>query len=66
MAVPLLHLAAHHEPLHTKFMVGIEQVFHSQSILLGPEMTNLEERVASYCCQTRWAVSMHDVQIFGG
>ena len=65
MTVPLLHFAAHHEPLHTKFMAGIEQEFHSQAFLLGPEMSKLEERVASYC-QTRPAVSRHDVRIFGG
>lgn len=65
MAVPLLDPAAHHEPLHTKFMAAIEQVLHSHAFLLGPEMGNLEEQVASYC-QTRQAVSRHDVRIFRG
>ena len=34
MAVPLLDLAAHHEPLHTEIMAAIELVFHSQAFLL--------------------------------
>jgi dTDP-4-amino-4,6-dideoxygalactose transaminase len=59
MAVPLLDLAAHHESLHTKIMAVIEQVFHSQAFSLGPEMSKLEERAASYC-QTRSAISRYD------
>src|SRR5215467_2467864 len=49
MAVPLLDLAAHHEPLHKEIMAAIEQVFRSQAFILGPEVTKLEERVATYC-----------------
>lgn len=57
MAVPLLDLAAHHEPLHKEIMRAIEQVVRSQAFILGPEVTKLEERVASYC-QTRAAIGV--------
>ncbi|HEU4685234.1 MAG TPA: DegT/DnrJ/EryC1/StrS family aminotransferase, partial [Nitrospira sp.] len=57
MAVPLLDLAAHHEPLHKEIMAAIEQVFRSQAFILGPEVTKLEERIASYC-QTRAAIGV--------
>lgn len=49
MGVPLLDLAAHHDPLHKEIMAAIEQVFKSQAFILGPEVAKLEERVASYC-----------------
>ncbi|MBA5867379.1 MAG: aminotransferase class I/II-fold pyridoxal phosphate-dependent enzyme [Nitrospira sp. CR1.3] len=57
MAVPLLDLKAHHEPLHKEIMAAIEQVFKSQAFILGPEVTKLEERVAAYC-QTRAAIGV--------
>jgi dTDP-4-amino-4,6-dideoxygalactose transaminase len=57
MTVPLLDLAAHHEPLQKEIMAAIEQVFKSQAFILGPEVTKLEERVASYC-QTRGAIGV--------
>ena len=65
MAVLLLELAAHHEPLHTKNMAAIEKVFHPQAFLLRPEISKLEERVASYC-QARSATSRYDARTFGG
>jgi dTDP-4-amino-4,6-dideoxygalactose transaminase len=49
MAVPLLDLKAHHGPLHQEIMAAIEQTFRSQAFILGPEVSKLEERVASYC-----------------
>ncbi len=49
MGVPLLDLKAHHESLHKEVMAAIEQTFRSQSFILGPEVSKLEERVASYC-----------------
>jgi dTDP-4-amino-4,6-dideoxygalactose transaminase len=49
MGVPLLDLKAHHEPLHKEVMAAIEQTFRSQAFILGPEVSKLEERVASYC-----------------
>ncbi|HEY6085666.1 MAG TPA: DegT/DnrJ/EryC1/StrS family aminotransferase [Nitrospira sp.] len=57
MGVPLLDLAAHHEPLHKEIMVALEQVVRSQAFILGPEVSKLEERVASYC-QTRAAIGV--------
>lgn len=49
MGVPLLDLKAQHEPLHKEVMAAIEQTFRSQAFILGPEVSKLEERVASYC-----------------
>jgi dTDP-4-amino-4,6-dideoxygalactose transaminase len=49
MAVPLLDLKVHHGPLHQEIMAAIEQTFRSQAFILGPEVSKLEERVASYC-----------------
>ncbi|PWT76727.1 MAG: transcriptional regulator [Chloroflexi bacterium] len=49
MGVPLLDLKAHHEPLQKEIMAAIEQVFKGQAFILGPEVTKLEERVATYC-----------------
>jgi len=57
MAVPLLDLKAHHEPLRKEIMAVIEQVFASQAYILGPEVAKLEERIASYC-QTRSAIGV--------
>ena len=48
MGVPLLDLKAHHEPLHKEIMAALDQTFRSQAFILGPEVTKLEERVASY------------------
>jgi dTDP-4-amino-4,6-dideoxygalactose transaminase len=48
MAVPLLDLKAHHEPLQKEIMAVLEQVFRSQAFILGPDIAKLEERVASY------------------
>ncbi len=49
MAVPLLDLRAHHEPLYKELLAAIEQTLQSQAFILGPEVGKLEERVASYC-----------------
>ncbi|MGQ0810062.1 MAG: DegT/DnrJ/EryC1/StrS family aminotransferase [Nitrospiraceae bacterium] len=57
MTVPLLDLKAHHEPLHKEIMAAIEQTLLSQAFILGPEVTKLEERIASYC-QTRAAIGV--------
>lgn len=48
MAVPLLDLKAHHDPLHQEIMTAVEQTFRSQAFILGPEVAKLEERVAAY------------------
>jgi dTDP-4-amino-4,6-dideoxygalactose transaminase len=57
MAVPLLDLAAHHNPLQQELMAAIEQVFRTQAFVLGPDVTRLEERMAAYC-QTRAAIGV--------
>lgn len=49
MGVPLLDLKAHHEPLHDEIMAAMEKTFRSQAFILGPEVGQLEERVAAYC-----------------
>lgn len=48
MAVPLLDLNAHHEPLHDEIMAALERTFRSQAFILGPDVGTLEERVAAY------------------
>jgi len=57
MGVPLLDLKAHHETLHKEIMAALEQTFHSQAFILGPEVAKLEDRVASYC-QARYGVGV--------
>lgn len=52
MGVPLLDLKAHHEPLHEEIMAALERTFRSQAFILGPEVGELEERVAAYCHTT--------------
>jgi len=49
MIVPLLDLNAQHEPLYKEIMAAIEQTVRSQAFILGPDVTKLEERIASYC-----------------
>lgn len=57
MVVPLLDLNSHHEPLHKEIMSALEQTLRSQAFILGPEVTKLEERVATYC-QTQFGVGV--------
>lgn len=57
MAVPLLDLKAHHEPLHKEIMAALEEVLRSQAFILGPEVAKLEERVAAYS-QARYGVGV--------
>lgn len=57
MAVPLLDLKAHHEPLHREIMVALEQTLGGQAFILGPEVSKLEERVASYS-QTQFGIGV--------
>jgi len=49
MAVPLLDLNAHHEPLKQEILAALEQTFRSNAFILGPDVGKLEERVAAYC-----------------
>lgn len=57
MAVPLLDLKAHHDPLHQEIMTAVEQTFRSQAFILGPEVAKLEERVAAYC-QAKYGIGV--------
>lgn len=57
MAVPLLDLKVHHEPLHQEIMAALEQTFQSQAFILGPDVGKLEERVASYC-QAKYGIGV--------
>ena len=57
MAVPLLDLNAHHEPLHSEIMAALEQTFRSNAFILGPDVGKLEERVAAYC-QTKYGIGV--------
>jgi dTDP-4-amino-4,6-dideoxygalactose transaminase len=49
MAVPLLDLNAHHEPLRQEILAALEKTFRSNAFILGPDVGKLEERVAAYC-----------------
>ncbi|WHZ28981.1 MAG: Aminotransferase, DegT/DnrJ/EryC1/StrS family [Nitrospira sp.] len=52
MAVPLLDLNAHHEPLKQEILAALEKTFRSNAFILGPDVSKLEERVAAYCQAT--------------
>ena len=52
MAVPLLDLNAHHEPLRQEILAALEKTFRSNAFILGPDVGKLEERVAAYCQAT--------------
>ncbi len=53
--VPLLDLAAQHEPLRDELRAAIERVMDTQQFVLGAEVERLEEEIAGYS-QTRFAV----------
>jgi len=57
MSVPLLDLAAHHEPMKNEILAALEQAFSSQTFILGPEVKKLEERLATYC-QTKFGIGV--------
>src|SRR5262245_38176522 len=57
MTIPLLDLDAQHQPLHQELMSAIEQTLRSQAFILGPDVTKLEERIASYC-RTQFAIGV--------
>ena len=46
VAVPLLDLAAQHEPLREELLAAIERVISSQRFILGPEVSALEGEIA--------------------
>ena len=49
MAVPLLDLKVHHEPLKKEILAVLERTFQSNAFILGPDVAKLEERIAAYC-----------------
>lgn len=49
MAVPLLDLKTHHEPIREEILSALRQTFASNQFILGPDVGKLEERVAAYC-----------------
>ncbi|MEC4678886.1 MAG: DegT/DnrJ/EryC1/StrS family aminotransferase, partial [Nitrospirota bacterium] len=57
MKVPLLDLKAHHAPIKDEIFSVFEAVFKSQYFILGPEVKDLEEKIAAYC-QTEFAVGV--------
>ena len=57
MNVPLLDLDAHHRPLRRRLLEAVEALIDSNHFILGPEVTALEERIASYC-QTQFAIGV--------
>ena len=57
MAVPLLDLNAHHEPLRQEVLAALEKTFRSNAFILGPDVGKLEERVAAYC-QAKYGIGV--------
>lgn len=57
MAVPLLDLNAHHEPLKQEILAALEKTFRSNAFILGPDVGKLEERVAAYC-QAKYGIGV--------
>lgn len=57
MAVPLLDLNAHHEPLKQEILAALEKTFQSNAFILGPDVSELEERVAAYC-QAKYGIGV--------
>jgi dTDP-4-amino-4,6-dideoxygalactose transaminase len=57
MNVPLLDLKAHHQPLRKELLAAMEQVLDKNNFILGNEVSELEERVASYC-QTGFGIGV--------
>ena len=49
MKVPLLDLKAHHDGIHKEILDAVEGVLQRQMFILGPEVGQLEARVAEYC-----------------
>ncbi len=49
MRVPLVDLAAHHEPLREEIREALVRVFESQRYIMGPEVEALEREIAELC-----------------
>lgn len=57
MKVPLLDLAAQHDPLQDKILEALKRVLQSEIFIMGPEVDNLELAVASYS-RTKFAIGV--------
>lgn len=57
MGVPLLDLKAHHEPIQQEIMAALQQTFNSNAFILGPDVSKLEEQVATYC-QAKYGIGV--------
>jgi len=57
MNVPLLDLKAQHEPIYLELLGAIEKVIQDNTFILGPEVSELEKRLADYC-QTEFAIGV--------
>ena len=57
MKVPLLDLAAQHDPIRDKILEALQRVLRSETYILGPEVETLERAVAAYS-QTAYAIGM--------
>jgi dTDP-4-amino-4,6-dideoxygalactose transaminase len=57
MNVPLLDLKAHHQPLRKELLAALEQVLDKNNFILGNEVAELEEKIATYC-QVRFGVGV--------
>src|SRR5579862_6894717 len=49
MKVPLLDLKAQYAPIRDEIRAALDRVLESQVFILGPEVTALENEIASYC-----------------
>ncbi|HEV8716026.1 MAG TPA: DegT/DnrJ/EryC1/StrS family aminotransferase [Candidatus Binatia bacterium] len=57
MKVPLLDLPAQYATIRTEVRAAIDRVCESQRFILGPEVTSLEEELATFC-GVRYAVGV--------
>jgi dTDP-4-amino-4,6-dideoxygalactose transaminase len=57
MRVPLLDLQAQYAPLRDQIRAAMDRVCDSQHLILGPEVTGLEDECARYC-GAKFAVGM--------
>ena len=58
MDVPLLDLRAQFATIRSEVMQAIDAVMESQRFINGPEVKELEERIAEYCgCEVAVGVS---------
>jgi dTDP-4-amino-4,6-dideoxygalactose transaminase len=57
MNVPLLDLKAQYISIKDEVMEAIEKVFEHQKFIIGPEVKELEEKIADYC-KTKYAISV--------